>query len=309
MKLVLLDASTLGDANVDIFNEFGEFESFDVTLPNERVKRLQGATVAITNKVVIDRDVMEAIPTLKLICVCATGTNNIDLEVAKEKGIEVRNVAGYSTNSVAQHTMTLALSLIGNVKYYDDFSKNKWKDSQIFTNLERPFFEISGKRWGIIGLGEIGRKVANIAEAFGAEVCYYSTSGRNATDDFKRLELEELLQTCDIVSIHAPLNENTKNLLDEKELRTMKKDAILINVGRGGIVNETALANVLDDEMIYAGFDVAEVEPIVKNNPLLTLTCKDRLILTPHIAWASREARETLLTKVVNNIKEFIGEK
>ena len=308
MKLVLLDASTLGDANIDIFKEFGEFESYNATSPEFTCKRLESATVAITNKVVIDKDVIDKCPNLKLICVTATGTNNIDLDYASKKGIVVKNVAGYSTKSVAQHTITLALSLIGHVRYYDDFSKNEWAKSKIFTNLERPFFEISGKIWGIIGLGSIGREVAKIADAFGAEVCYCSTSGRNATDDYKRLELNELLQTCDIVSIHAPLNENTKNLLDEKELKAMKKDAVLINVGRGGIVNEEALAKALDDKKIYAGFDVTEVEPIPKNNPLLNVTCKDRFILTPHIAWASKEARETLLTKVVNNIKEYIGE-
>lgn len=213
MKLVILDAQTLGnDIDISIFESFGEVVRYDVTKSNETATRLEGATIALTNKVVIDQAVMDANPTLKLICITATGMNNVDLDYAAKKGIEVKNVAGYSTHSVAQHTITMVLSLIGNVRYYDDFCKSDegWVKSPIFTNVEKPFFEINAKRWGIIGLGAIGRQVATIASAFGAEVCYYSTSGRNATSDYTQLDLETLLKTCDIITIHSPLNEQTK---------------------------------------------------------------------------------------------------
>ena len=309
MKLVILDAKTLGnDIDISIFESFGEVIRYETTKSDEIAARLNGATIAITNKVVIDQAVMDAVSTLKLICVTATGMNNVDLDYAAQKGIVVKNVAGYSTHSVAQHTITMALSLIGKVRYYDDFCKSDegWVKSPIFTNLDKPFFEIHGKRWGIIGLGTIGRQVATIASAFGAELCYYSTSGRNTTSDYIQLDLETLLKTCDIITIHAPLNAQTKNLLDANELRMMKQDAILINVGRGGIVNEHALVDAINNEKIYAGFDVVEIEPMRSHCPLRAVTCKERLLLSPHIAWASVEARTKLVGLVANNIKAFL---
>ena len=308
MRLVILDASTLGrDMDLTPFDAFGEVILYDVTAADETASRLRGATIAITNKVVIDQAVMEANPSLKLICITATGMNNVDLAYAAQKGIQVKNVAGYSTHSVAQHTLTMVLNLMGHVRYYDDFCKGEgWVNSPIFTNLERPFGEIHAKKWGIIGLGAIGRQVATIAKAFGAEVCYYSTSGKNTTDEYRQVDLETLLKTCDIITIHAPLNAQTHNLLDTKELALMKQDALLVNVGRGGIVNETALMKALNDQKIYAGLDVAEAEPMLATCPLRQVTCKERLLLSPHIAWASVEARKTLLSLVANNIRTFL---
>lgn len=309
MKLVILDAMTLGDdIDISIFESFGEVVRYDVTRAEETATHLEGASIAITNKVVIDQAVMDATPSLRLICITATGMNNVDLDYAQNKGIAVKNVAGYSTHSVAQHTFTMALSLLGKVRYYDDYCKSDegWVKSPVFTNVQKPFCEINGKRWGIIGLGAIGRQVATIASAFGAEVCYYSTSGRNATQDYTQLDLETLLKTCDIITIHAPLNPQTHNLLDAQELALMKQDAVLINVGRGGIVNEQALTDAINDEKIYAGFDVAEIEPIQSHCPLRAVTCNERLLLSPHIAWASVEARTKLISLVAGNIKAFL---
>ncbi|MBE0495482.1 MAG: D-2-hydroxyacid dehydrogenase [Campylobacterales bacterium] len=308
MKLVLLDARTLEkDADLKIFEPFGELVRYETTSPQESASRLQGATIAITNKVKIGREVMEACPELKLICITATGTDNIDLEAAKALGIEVKNVAGYSTHSVAQHTFALVLELLTHVSYYDGFVKNDgWVQSPIFTHIDNPIREIHGKQWGIIGLGEIGKQVARIAEAFGAKVCYHSTSGKNTQGSYPHLELDALLSTCDIVSIHAPFNAKTKGLIGKKELALMKQDALLINVGRGGIVDEVALKEALEAQKIYAGFDVLAVEPMDPKAPLRSLTCKERLVLTPHVAWASVEARTTLLGLVAKNIETFL---
>ena len=307
MKIVCLDAATLGsDVNLDVFGQFGEFVSFETTATNERVERLKGADVVITNKVVIDKDVMDA-SNLKLICISATGMNNVDLAYAAAKGIAVKNVAGYSTASVVQHTFACLFALTNRVKFYDNYAQSgEWAKSEIFTNLDRSIGEIAGKSFGVIGLGEIGRGVARIAEAFGARVSYYSTSGTNANAEFKRQNLDELLGGCDIVSIHAPLNEKTRNLIGERELNLMKEGAILMNFGRGGIVDESAVARAIDGRNLRFASDVLETEPMRADHPLLNIKNKENLILTPHVAWASFEARERLVAMIVENIKDFL---
>ena len=236
--------------------------------------------------------------------------NNVDRKAAADLGIEVKNVAGYASVSVAQTTFAMILHLQMNLPGYDEFVKSSsYSKSPIFTNMHHNYHEISGMRFGIIGLGNIGQKVADIAEAFGAEVVYYSTSGKNNDQPYKRLELDELLETSDVVSIHAPLNENTDNLISAEQLSLMKSSALLINTGRGGIVNEADLAHALDDESIAgAGLDVFENEPIKADNPLLGIKNKKRVVLTPHIAWASVEARTELIEGVKENVRKFIGE-
>lgn len=310
MKIVCLDADTLGkDANLELFKEFGEFVSYNITKPEQTIERLQGADVVITNKVLITDEVM-ANTNLKLICVSATGINNIDANAAKERGIPVKNVAGYSTNSVVQQTFASLLALTNAVSYYGTYGTNgEWVKSEIFTNLDRPISEIAGKEFGIIGLGTIGKKVATIAEAFGAKVRYYSTSGANTNNEYVRVSLDSLLKTCDIISIHAPLNDKTANLIGEEELNKMKNGAILMNFGRGGIVDENALAKAIDDKNLKVAVDVLEIEPMIENHPLLSVKNKENLIITPHIAWASNEARATLVELVAKNIKDFINGK
>jgi len=309
MKIVFLDAGTLGgDIDLSAFHALGEFKTFDTTCADERIAHIADAKIVLTNKVVIDQDVMDACPNIKLICVTATGTNNVDLAYAKEKGIEVKNVAGYSTASVAQTTMMLVLDLIGKSAYYHDFVQSGgWVKAASFTHIEKPFWEIKGKRWGIIGLGTIGKEVAKIATAFGAEVTYYSTSGANNDAVYERLPLETMLQTCDIITIHAPLNAQTKNLIDANALAMMKEGSVLVNVGRGGIVDEVALAKIIDEKELYVGLDVLEIEPMKAHHPLLHVKHAERLIITPHIAWASKEARKKLMALVAQNIQLFLN--
>lgn len=307
MKIVFLDAQTLGDADLTLFKQFGVFEAFETTALDQRIEHIGDAKIILTNKVIIDQEIMDACPNLGLICITATGTNNVDLEYAKQKGIVVKNVAGYSTASVAQTTFMLVLNLLGQCSYYDQYVKSgSWVKSPMYTHIDRSFWEIKGKRWGIIGLGTIGKEVAKIASAFGAHVVYYSTSGANSDSTYERVSLETMMQTCDIISIHAPLNENTKNLITKAQLILMKKGAILVNVGRGGIVNETDLVDVIDTKEIYVGLDVLEVEPMIANHPLLHVKHPERLIITPHVAWASVEARRELMRLVGENIKEFL---
>ena len=305
MKIVLLDAITFGDTDLSGFNDLGEVVIYQKTVPEETQERIKDANVVVTNKVVITKEMMQNTPSLKLICIAATGMNNVDLEAAKELGIEVKNVAGYSTDSVIQHTFSMLLYLMGHARYYDEVVKDgTYSNSGVFTDVSKPFFEIKNKKWGIIGLGEIGRGVAKVADAFGAKVCYYSTSGANTNRDYLRVDLETLLNTCDIITIHAPLNDATRNLLDEKELRVCKDGAIVLNLGRGGIINEDAVAKLVDEKNIYFGLDVFEKEPLPKSSPLLRVRNKDHLYMTPHIAWTSVEAREKLIAKVIENIKE-----
>ncbi|MDR2099899.1 MAG: D-2-hydroxyacid dehydrogenase [Campylobacteraceae bacterium] len=310
MKIVLLDAQTLGaDTDLSAFYKLGDFSVYQTTTQTEAFERVKNADIVITNKVIFERTLLAKLPTLKLIALTATGMNNVDLKAAKEFGIIVKNVAGYSTMSVAQHTFTLALSLVSRLLFYEQYVKSgKWLQSAVFTNLDRPFFELYSKRWGIIGLGAIGRQTAKIARAFGMRVVYYSTSGVEREERYPQISLHELLTTSDIVSIHAPLNERTKNLIGTAELKLMKQDAIIINVGRGGIIDEEALRDAIESKRIYAATDVLEVEPMQKNSPLANLKQKERYIITPHVAWGSVEARKRLMRAVYKNIKIFMKE-
>lgn len=306
MKIVLLDALTFGETDLSGFNSLGEVEVFQTTLVDEVQKRITNCDVIVTNKVVITDVHMLNTPTLKLICVAATSMNNVDLEAAKSRNIAVKNVAGYSTDSVIQHTFSILFYLMGHSKYYDDYVKDgSYSKSSIFTNVSKPFFEIKGKKWGVIGLGAIGSEVANIARAFGADIFYYSTSGVNRNYDYQRASLETLLKTCDIISIHAPLNEKTNNLLDYEQLLTCKDGATILNLGRGGIVNEDAIARIVDEKNIYFGLDVLVNEPMKENHPFLSVKNRDNIYITPHIAWASVEARERLISCVIENISSL----
>ena len=303
-KIVLLDTLTFGESDLSAFDALGDVSVYETTLADETQERVTNAEVIVTNKVLITKEIMQATPTLKLICVAATGVNNVDLDGAKELGIEVKNVAGYSTDSVIQHTFSMLFYLMGHSRYYDEVVKDgTYSRSPIFTDVSQPFFEVKGKKWGIIGLGSIGRDVANIAKAFGAEVSYYSTSGVNRDEEYQRANLDALLESCDIVTVHAPLNEKTNNLLDYDKLSKCKDGAVVLNLGRGGIVNEDAVARIIDERNISFGLDVLTKEPMIQNHPLLSVKNSDNLYITPHIAWTSVEAREKLIASTVDNIK------
>jgi glycerate dehydrogenase len=306
-KIVVLDGKTLGDVDFKALEEFGEVIYYDTTKADEIAERVKDASIILTNKVVLNESNLKDADKLELICETATGFNNIDIEYAKKRSIAVANVAGYSTSTVAQHTFATALHLYDKISYYDNYVKSgDYSKSEIFTNIDIPFNDLEGKVWGIVGLGNIGRKVAKIADAFGCKVVYYSTSGMNNNSDYERVELEKLLTESDVISIHAPLNDATKGLFNYENLCKMKKTSILINMGRGPIVVDTDLAKAIDEEKIAgASLDVFEVEPIPESNPLLSVKNKDRLVLTPHIAWASVEARKRLFTDLIENIKAF----
>jgi lactate dehydrogenase-like 2-hydroxyacid dehydrogenase len=308
MKIVFLDTRTMGEvSNMDLISSLGEVLFYPVIKASETLERLQGAEIAITCKVIIDKPLMQKLPDLKLICIAATGTNNIDLEYAKKAGIAVKNVTDYSTNSVAQSVFALILALLNKTAYYDNYVRSgKYSENDMFTHIGKPVYELFGKKFGIIGLGAIGKRVAQIAEAFGCKICFYSTSGKNLNTRYEQLALDDLLISADIISIHCPLNEVTRNLIGYDKIKLMKSTALLVNTSRGGIVDEIVLARALDENCIAgAGFDVFSKEPIEPLNPLLHIKDKEKIIFSPHNAWTSVEARELLIKRISANIKEY----
>lgn len=310
MKIVFLDASTLGD-DIDHsqFEQFGEIVKYAFTYPDEAPARVTDADVLVVNKMPVNEQTVSGAKNLKLVCVTATGTDNLDKEYLSMRGIEWRNVAGYSTESVVQHTFAMLFYLLENLRYYDDYVKTGgYINDRIFTHFSRTFHELSGRTWGILGLGAIGRRVADIAGLFGAKVIYYSASGAPRQDGYHQVDLDTLLAESDILSIHAPLNKHTEGLIDREAFRKMKSEAILLNLGRGAIVNEAALADALNSGKIKAaGLDVLSAEPMSKDNPLINIKDKDRLFITPHIAWATIEARQRLMKIVADQIQEFLN--
>ncbi|NFG60508.1 D-2-hydroxyacid dehydrogenase [Clostridium sp. CMCC3677] len=306
-QIVVLDGKTLGNVDFSKLNEFGKVTYYDLTSRNEVEERIENANIVLTNKVVLNENNLKNAKNLELICEMATGFNNIDIKYAKENNIAVTNVAGYSTNTVAQHTFAMALNLYDKISYFDNYVKSKeYSRSNIFTNVDEVYKDIDGKVWGIIGLGAIGKRVAKIADAFGCKVVYYSTSGKNSNSEYDRVSFEELLEKADVISIHAPLNENTKGLMNHEAFKKMKEYSILINMGRGPIVVDADLAKAIDENLIGgAGLDVFEIEPIPENNPLLSVKNKEKLVLSPHIAWASEEARNRLFNDLLENIRVY----
>ena len=308
MKIAFLDAATMGDVSFEPFERLGEFVCYASSTPEQARERVKDIDVLLINKVLVNKELIDSAPKLKLICIAATGVNNIDVQYAASKGIPVRNAVGYSTDSVVQTTFMHILSLVGGAPYFDMSVKSgSYSRSGMFTDPNWNWWELAGKTIGIIGLGNIGGKVARIAEAFGMKVCYYSTSGTGHCKDYPCLELDELLKVSDIVSIHAPLNDRTLNLIGRDQLALMKPTAYLVNMGRGAIIVEEDLAAALDAGVIAgAGIDVFVTEPIPENHPYLKMKYPERMILTPHIAWASIEARRRLVGIMADNIASAI---
>ena len=310
MKIVFLDAESLGsDADYSEFEQLGDVVKYPRTSPEEVPERIADADVIVVNKVPVNEATISDARSLKLICVSATGTNNLDKDYLKHRGIEWRNAAGYSTESVAQHTFAMLFYLMEDLRYYDDYVKNgSYASSSLFTHFGIPFHELGSVTWGILGLGAIGRRVADIAGMFGAKVIYYSASGSPAQEGYRQVDFDTLLAESDILSIHAPLNEYTENIMNADAFRKMKSDAILLNLGRGPIINEADLADALNSgEIRAAGLDVLSVEPMVKNSPLFEVHDKTKLFITPHVAWAAVEARQKLMKIVAGQIKEYFG--
>ena len=311
LKIVFLDAQTLGnDISLAPVASLGEYVSYPSTRPEEVFDRIAGFDVVITNKVWMGKEQIDSSPALKLICVAATGTNNVDTAYAASKGIPVRNAVDYSTESVTQVTWMHILSLVGKARYFDDYVKGgAYSASGCFTNAVEPFFELKGKTFGTVGLGNIGSRVAGIAEAFGMKVLYYPTSGKPHSDRYEAdTDLFRFLSRCDVVSVHCPLNERTNGLIGYEALKRMKPGGFIVNMGRGGIIVEADLARALDEGVIAgAAVDVFTREPLPADHPYLHLLHPERLLLTPHIGWASREARICLVSKIAENIKNTFG--
>ncbi len=306
LKIVFLDAQTLGnDISLAPVASLGEYVSYPSTRPEEVFDRIAGFDVVITNKVWMGKEQIDSSPVLKLICVAATGTNNVDTAYAASKGIPVRNAVDYSTESVTQVTWMHILNLVGHARYFDGYVKDgSYSASGCFTNATEPFFELRGKTFGTVGLGHIGTRVAAVAEAFGMKVLYYPTSGKPHSDRYEAdTDLESFLSRCDVVSVHCPLNERTNGLIGYAQLKRMKPSAFIVNMGRGGIVVEADLARALDEGVIAGGAtDVFTKEPLPADHPYLKMQHPERLLLTPHIGWASREARICLVDKIAENI-------
>lgn len=308
MKIVFLDVKTIGeDIDLSGYDALGDVVKYDFSSPEQIPARVKDADVIVLNKAPINEQTIGTAKNLKLVCVTATGTNNLDKEYLAKQGIEWRNVAGYSTESVAQHTFAMLFYLVEKLRYYDAYVKEeRYVNDTIFTHFAEHFNQICGKTWGIIGLGNIGRRVADIAKAFGANVIYYSTSGQNNQEGYTRVDFETLLRTSDIVSVHAPLTEATERLMDKEAFALMKPTSIFLNLGRGAIVVEQDLADaLLNHQIAAAGLDVLCVEPMSPDNPLISIKDSKCLLITPHIAWASVEARTNLMNIILGQIKEW----
>lgn len=310
MKLVVLERNSVGtDIDVSCYEKFGEVTYYPNTVAENTAERVKDADVIIANKAPMNEDTLKDAPNVKLICLFATGFDNVDLAYCKSRGIKVANVVNYSTAAVVQHTILLALALEEKIFHYDDYVKSgAYAAQDRFSNFDQVFGELDGKTWGIVGMGNIGRGVARVAQALGCNVIFYSASGKSSCTEYKRVELDELLAQSDILSLHCPLSDRTRGLINKEAFSKMKKTAILVNVARGPVVETQALYEALTTGQIAAaGLDVLEQEPIAKDNPLGSIKDSTKLIITPHMAWASKEARERLVQEVMQNIEAFLN--
>ena len=309
MKIVILERNSAGlDIPMEPFYRLGEVTEYANTVTDQAAERIRDAEIIVANKVRLNEETLKDAPNVKLICLFATGYDNVDLKYCSRRGIKVANVRNYCTPAVAQHTFTMALWLLEKMSFYDNYVKSGTYGAQDrFSNFDEPFYELEGKTWGIIGMGGIGHKVASIAEAFGCHVIFYSASGKSTCTEYERVEFDELLHRSDILSLHCPLSDRTRNLIDLTALCKMKKSAILINVARGPVVNNADLYTALEEGSIAAaGLDVLEQEPITADNPLGKIKDSTKLIITPHMSWASTESRFRLVEETAQNIEAFL---
>lgn len=309
MKIVILERNSVGlDISTDVFKQFGEVTEYPNTTAVNVKERIRDAEIIIANKAPLNADTLKDSANVKLICEFATGFDNVDIEYCKARGIKVANIVNYSTDAVAQHTFALCFYVLEKLRHYDEYVKSgAYAAQDRFSNFDLPFTELAGKTWGIVGMGNIGRKVAEIAQAFGCRVIFYSASGNSTCTDYERVEFDTLLVESDVLSLHCPLSDRTRNLIDLEALQKMKKSAVLINVARGPVVNDQDLYTALTEGYIAAaGLDVTSTEPMKDSNPLSKFTDSNRLIITPHLAWASTEARQRCVTETYKNIEAFL---
>lgn len=310
MKLVVLERNSAGtDIDVSCFEKFGEVDYYPNTVAENTAQRVKDADIIMANKAPLNETTLKDAPNVKLICLLATGFDNVDLAYCKSRGIKVTNVVNYCTSTVAQHTLLLALALSEKLAFYDDYVKSGTYSAQDrFSNFDRAFYDLEGKTWGIVGMGTIGRRVAALAQAFGCKIIFYSASGKSACTDYERVEFDTLLRESDILSLHCPLSDRTRGLINKDAFARMKESAILVNVARGPVVDTQALYEALVTNRIAgAGLDVLEREPMAKDDPLAQIKDSTKLIVTPHMAWASVESRTRLVEEVMKNIEAFLA--
>lgn len=310
MKIVILERNSVGlDTSVDEISAFGEVTSYPNTTAADVKEKIKDAEIVIANKAPLNEETLKDALHVKLICEFATGYDNVDLAYCRSRGIKVANVVNYSTDAVAQHTFALCFYVLEKLRHYDEYVKSgAYAAQDRFSNFDLPFTELSGKTWGIVGMGNIGRKVAGIARAFGCRVIFYSASGQSTCTEYERVDFDTLLKESDFLSLHCPLSDKTRNLINLEALKKMKRSAILVNVARGPVVNDGDLYTALMEEYIAgAGLDVTGTEPMKDTNPLSKIKDSNRLIITPHLAWASTEARRRCVSETCKNIEAFLN--
>ena len=309
MKIVVLERNSVGtDVSMDAIGKLGEMTVYPNTTAADVEEKVKDAEIIVANKVPLNENTLKDAANVKLICEFATGYDNVDLEYCKSRGIKVANIVNYSTDAVAQHTFALCFYVLEKLRHYDEYVKSgAYAAQDRFSNFDRPFTELAGKTWGIVGMGNIGRKVAKIAEAFGCKIIFYSASGSSTCTEYERASFDTLLKESDFLSLHCPLSDKTRNLINLDALRKMKKNAILINVARGPVVNDGDLYTALTEGYIAgAGLDVTSTEPMKDSNPLSKIMDSNKLIITPHLAWASDEARNRCVSETCKNIEAFL---
>ena len=309
MRIVILERNSVGlDVSVDGIRQFGDVTEYPNTTAADVKEKIKDAEIIVANKAPLSAEVLEGASKVKLICEFATGFDNVDVAYCKSRGIKVANVVNYSTDAVAQHTFALALYVLEKLHHYDNYVKSgAYAAQERFSNFDLPFTELAGRTWGIVGMGNIGKRVAKIAEAFGCKVIFYSASGNSTCTDYERVDFETLLKESDVLSLHCPLSDKTRDLIDLEALKKMKETAILVNVARGPVVNDQALYTALTEDYIAAAaLDVTSTEPMKDSNPLSKIMDSNKLIITPHMGWASLEARTRCVSETCKNIEAFL---
>lgn len=310
MKIVILERNSVGtDVSVDEIGKYGDLTIYRNTTAEDVAEKIKDAEIIIANKAPLNADTLKDASEVKLICEFATGFDNVDLNYCRERGIKVANVVNYSTDAVAQHTFALCFYVLEKLSHYDRYVKSgEYAAQDRFSNFDLPFVELAGKTWGIIGMGNIGRKVAEIAKAFGCKVIFHSITGKSSCTDYEMVDFDTLLKESDVLSLHCPLSDISRNLIDLEALKKMKETAILINVARGPVVNDADLYTALTEGYIAAaGLDVTGTEPMKESNPLSKIMDSNKLIITPHLAWASTEARKRVVSETCKNIEAFLN--
>lgn len=310
INIAVLERNSVGtDIAVDSLQNYGNVSFYWNTVEENAAEHIGNADIIVCNKVPMNEKTLKDAPNVKLICEFATGYDNVDIEYCNSRGIYVANVNNYSTDAVAQHTFALALYVLEKLSHYDQYVKSgTYAAQERFSNFDLPFFELAGKTWGIVGMGNIGQKVAQIAQSFGCRVIFYSASGKSRCTSYPQVDFKTLLAQSDILSLHCPLTDRTRNLINIDALKQMKSTAILVNVARGPVVNDVDLYTALTENIIAgAGLDVLGAEPITHDNPLGKIQDSTKLIITPHMAWASIEARKRVVQETCLNIEAFLN--